>query len=258
MATDNEAETPPTNQEGSTTKKASGFLIKAFLWLGALQVYNIITRQQDLISLSQSIHLIVDWWRWAISQPFILIGLHIPLLQREIIAVFLFFGAAANLAWFRATGSHFIVGYLTAMNPRSSIDQKIKYMTALTKVIESRKSYGAYIFILILFFSLAAIPQNNNGSYYLIFGIFLLISSIAGFLMINRKNKLLSYLCFLLSAPLYVMVILCASIIYYWKEIVRTLKYLLIVLAADIIAKFAIDPLLARWPELPQPPSLPF
>ncbi|HTU12407.1 MAG TPA: hypothetical protein VMG08_16065 [Allosphingosinicella sp.] len=257
------AQMPAAADGGGGQGKKPGLFIKVLLGLGALQAYNIVTRHQDVLSLSQSIHLIVEWWRYVISLPFLWLDIRLPLLHREILALLLFFGAAANAAWLKQHGHSLIRGLirearsitLIGSSKDDSKDKEFSLFNTNAHIILGMIAMMLTVFLMQSFFSALGANYGMGRDFH--YGATIFVATAAFFMIFPPKPRALEAFSFILQFILLALFSWIASLMIYWRPILNSLKYLLLVLAADVAFRFVIDPMLAQWPEIPRPPIIP-
>lgn len=275
-----------TEPEAAKPKPFQGFWTKALLGLGILQVYNIISHHQSILDLSQSIQVIASWWRYLTGLPFDWLNWNLTPIQREVLVLFLFFSAAANVAWYRQHGHTIMYGLLNLLKgqPGSFELRDLQYRRSGSDPRRER-SWREEMLIgflaLILFLSLTVTfvsifrsPGQTGYTAPIIAAVIYLNLVLAlhyeitgGILWImQRYHHRLSLgdviqKCIIIAVlsvlvlPAYFVGMMITVIANYYRPIFHSLRWLLLVLIADMAARYTLDPLMATIPQIPMPPT---
>jgi hypothetical protein len=238
-----------TETDKGDAKKKPGLIVRVLLGLGVLHVYNVINHRQTVLDLSESVKILAAWWRYIISIPFQWIHWDLSPLRRETLVLLLFFGSAANLAHYREHG-YSIAGEFNffsreARNRIRRPKPEATYNIWMTYMIS-----GAVGLALL----------------YISYGHWLLLGPVAAlfifgttfFLGAKELPNWMIVPIMLIAIPTLVFLHWVESIASYHRQIIRSLKFLLLLLLADVAARFLLDPLLSSMPvAITYPPATP-
>lgn len=253
-------------------------LTKILLFFAVLQVYNIVALHQDIVDLSTSVKALATWWRFLIGEIFYFLNLDIPALAREIITILLVFTSAANIEFYRKHGELLVTGMFAEAIGRVADAYFIMFHDAMGELdlrkdqpsilgIDMNDTRGTFIgFISFAFVLLAMVlwladillPRGFTLYLYSSVLVFIVLGpwtddaiGTPGFL--NNWRILAIFIYY----PLVLIALILFPIATYYRGILRISRYLIILLLADLAARFLVDPVLAQIASLPAPPVRP-
>lgn len=243
------------------SERTTGILVRVLACFGIFQLYNIVSFYQDVVALSQSFKIISGWWHYGVRSAFEAVHIHLELWQRESLVLLTFAVSVANLRFYQEHGL-----WLTGQVLRSASDPNNSKIGP--KLFENEKVAGAFHPVTLLMSGLLSVllllqwvkekdasrPLPFPGpAYYVLGTLCLIVVFLWRFSGVRRKlGDAVAFV--LIFIPFYLALWLFA-LYRYRVSILKSTGLILLLLAADLAFRYAIDPIIKVWPEIPPPPA---
>jgi hypothetical protein len=235
--------------EQKSARPGYGFIAKVIAFLGVLQLYNIVAHHQSLLDLSQSVKLLAAWWRYGLTELFGFLHFDLPPLERELLTLLILSGSAANFAFFRRNGS-----FLFSRMLRETLTSNANYAAMLGFEEKTPATVLGFAFTSIILVGLAFVVVAAMPLWVILYSVFTIIVLFILVTVEPSDDNLLFLIVFGLASPLIFVLMWIFMTASYFREIFRACRYLLLVLGADLMFRYIIDPMLPWLSSLPAPP----
>lgn len=234
----------------TTRSRVAGWWVKIFAGLGLLHLYAILNNYQDIVQLSESVKQLAAWWHYFIQVLFEWLNIHIEQWRRETLILFLFATSITNVSYYKERGRFLFIVVAKASSEKEERFGLFPRDKTIWDVVVSQSVSFAFL-------SVCAWPFHNLPSWFLPPVLLMMLAYIFFEVYSRLPNamfRILRGLCGLLAFPLLMINQWVFALTYYRWQILKSLRYLLLILAADVIARYAVDPLIKVWLTLPNPP----